>query len=110
MQKLILAEDTSNIETNISSNELKEKEKKRRRLKAKKYMSSSSEEEDLHLYKENNVTREKILPAFPQKQNFVSSDKELQNTSRQLTRNILCENTSFNAENRNGDHYIITTY
>jgi len=68
MQKLILAEDTSNIETNISSNELKEKEKKRRRLKAKKYMSSSSEEEDLHLYEENNVTREKILPAFPQKQ------------------------------------------
>lgn len=98
MQKLILAEDTSNIETNISSNELKEKEKKRRRLKAKKYLSSSSEE-DLYPYKEN--TREKILPALPQKQNFVSSDKELQDTSRQFTRNILCENTLFNAVNRN---------
>lgn len=107
MQKLILAEDTSNIETNISSNELKEKEKKRRRLKAKKYISSSSEE-DLYLHKEN-VTREKILPALPQKQNFVSSDKELQNTSTQITKNILCENTSFNVVNRKrpleGDHY-----
>ncbi|KMQ86083.1 hypothetical protein RF55_15045, partial [Lasius niger] len=77
MQKLILAEETSNIDTNSSSNELKEKEKKRRRLKARKYLSSSSEE-DLHSHKENTITREKILPAFPQKRNFMSSDKEME--------------------------------
>jgi len=102
MQKLILAEETSNIDTNLSSNELKEREKKRRRLKARKYLSSSSSE-DLHSHKENTITREKILPAFPQKRNFVSSDKEL-DTSRPLTRDILRENTLFNAitTNRNG--------
>lgn len=37
MQKLVLTQDTSNIENiEISSNELKEKKKKRRRVKTKK--------------------------------------------------------------------------
>lgn len=104
MQKLCLAEDTSNIdETGVSSNEVRERGKKRRRIKAKKYMSSSSED-DLCSYKENySITQEKNLPALPHKQHFVSNDKELLSTSTQATRDILCENT-FNAVSRNGEH------
>jgi len=59
MQKLCLAEDTSNIdETGVSSNEVREREKKRRRIKAKKYMSSSSED-DLCSYKKIIVLHKK---------------------------------------------------
>jgi len=104
MQKLCLAEDTSNIdETGVSSNEVREREKKRRRIKAKKYMSSSSED-DLCSYKKHySVTQEANLFALPQKQHFVSNDKELLSTSTQATKDILCEN---NAVNRNGEDYI----
>lgn len=63
-------------------------------------------EEDLHSYheKENSATQGKILPALPQKQHFVSNDKEVLNTTAQVTRNILCKNTFFNAISRNGEH------
>jgi len=82
MEKLVLAQDTSNIEnTEISSNELRENKKKRRRIQAKKKVSSSevsSSEEDFLLQenKENRTTQNnKILPAFPQIEHFVPKYK-----------------------------------
>ncbi|XP_071577866.1 uncharacterized protein [Temnothorax nylanderi] len=110
IEKLSLAEDTSNVdEAGISSNELREREKKRRRINAKKNFSSSSED-DVCSNKENKVTRVKTLPAFPQKQHFVSNDKKLPSTSTQVTRNVLCENTSFKTISRNdiSDNEIVT--
>ncbi|XP_071577867.1 uncharacterized protein [Temnothorax nylanderi] len=104
IEKLSLAEDTSNVdEAGISSNELREREKKRRRINAKKNFSSSSED-DVCSNKENKVTRVKTLPAFPQKQHFVSNDKKLPSTSTQVTRNVLCENTSFKTISRNDEN------
>lgn len=105
MEKLVLAEDTSNVDdTAISSNELKTREKKRRRLKAQKRFSSSSEEDNLSFSgdKENNIHQNKILPTFPQKEHFVSS--QLPNTSKHNMKNILRENTSFNAVNSNSKY------
>lgn len=71
----------------------------------KKYISSSSEE-DLHFYqdKENRITRGKILPAFPQKKHFMSSNKQLSDTSMQNIGNILREKIFFNAVSNNGKH------
>ncbi|KAL0110751.1 hypothetical protein PUN28_014004 [Cardiocondyla obscurior] len=77
MQKLVLAEDTSHVETeDISCSELKKREKKRRCIKARKVMISFSEEEDsyLHANKENNnVTQKKKLPIIPCRQSFISN-------------------------------------
>ena len=59
MEKLVIAEDTSNVDdvSSISSTEVREKGKKRRRARARKCLSSSSEDD---------IVREKILPALPQ--------------------------------------------
>lgn len=72
MEKLTLAQDTSNIDdTEMSSEELREREKKRRRMKAKKRVSSSSDEDFTD--KENSliITQSNTLPAFPTIEQFV---------------------------------------
>lgn len=107
MEKLVRAEDTSNVDdTAVSSNELKEREKKRRRLKARKHFSSSSDE-DLSFFedKENNINRQnEILPALPQIEHFVSNKKQLLGTPIQNTSNILRENSFFNAVSSNSKY------
>ncbi|XP_011689931.1 PREDICTED: uncharacterized protein LOC105451266 isoform X2 [Wasmannia auropunctata] len=103
MEKLVRAEDTSNVDdTALSSNELKEREKKRRRLKAKKQLSSSSSEEDFIFdqNKENNIRQNKILPALPRKEHFELNKKQLPGSSRE-NRTILCENSFFNVASSN---------
>lgn len=75
MEKLVLAEDTSNIDdTDISSQELRERDKKRRRMKAKKKFSSSSSDDEFSgsENKENNSTQLKTLPAYPAIDSYVS--------------------------------------
>lgn len=48
MEKLILAQDTSNVDnSDTSSEEKKERDKKKRHLKAKRKCISSSEDEEL---------------------------------------------------------------
>jgi len=71
-------------------------------LKAKRNFSSS--EEDLPKDKENNIRQDKNLPAFPQKEYFISNKKQLFSTPAQNMKNTLCENISFNAVNRNGKY------
>ncbi|KAL6417365.1 hypothetical protein ACFW04_014542 [Cataglyphis niger] len=90
MKKLVLAQDTFNIEnTEISSDESKEQRKKRRRIIAKKVSSSISKED--FLLKENKenrtFTQNKILPAFPQIEHFVPNQKS---KKRQLDINEKC--------------------
>lgn len=58
MEKLVLAQDTSNIDdSEMSLDEIKERNKKIRRVKAKKYLSSadeySDENEEYDMIKEN---------------------------------------------------------
>ncbi|KAL0120355.1 hypothetical protein PUN28_008187 [Cardiocondyla obscurior] len=71
MEKLIKAQDTSNIDdtADMSPNEVVKREKKRRRIKAKKsYSTTSSSDEDVTVDdqgKENNN-----LPAFPKINNY----------------------------------------
>ncbi|KAM0728587.1 hypothetical protein ACS0PU_004842 [Formica fusca] len=102
IQKLVRAEDTSNIDDNaISSNELREREKKKRRLKAKRNFSSSEEDSSFSEDKGNSIRQNKILPTFPRKEHFVSNKKQLLSTPIQNTRNMLRENTSFNTVNNN---------
>ncbi|XP_011859202.1 PREDICTED: uncharacterized protein LOC105556721, partial [Vollenhovia emeryi] len=90
LQKLCLAEDTSNVdETGI---EIREREKQRRRKKAKRRLSSSGDES--YSDKEND-TRYK-LPVLPKKQQFVSTKcHEILRTSEEDTSNIF-ENALFN--------------
>lgn len=62
LEKLVTAQDTSNIENDISSDELRKRNKQKRRKNAKRYFSSSSDEEN----KENQQTRKKKqLPSLP---------------------------------------------
>ncbi|XP_011858997.1 PREDICTED: uncharacterized protein LOC105556509 isoform X2 [Vollenhovia emeryi] len=93
LQKLCLAEDTSNVdETGMSSSEIREREKQRRRKKAKRRLSSSGDES--YSDKEND-TRYK-LPVLPKKQQFVSTKcHEILRTSEEDTSNIF-ENALFN--------------
>lgn len=101
MEKLVLAEDTSNIE--VSSDELKKKNRKRRRDKAKKILSSSSDEDICFNEDENNnasQTCTKLLSAYPKIGNFVSQ-KELSQKFKKLENNCTsissCQkNTSYN--------------
>ncbi|KYQ58855.1 hypothetical protein ALC60_02143 [Trachymyrmex zeteki] len=96
MVKLVRAEDTSNVDTTVSSNELRNRKKQMRRLKAKKQLSSSSSDELSSFEdKENSIQKDKILPALPQKDHFVSNKKYLPSTSIQNKAKILRENTSF---------------
>lgn len=117
LKKLKLAEDTSNVDTLVSSSELQKREqesKNRRRQKAaRKHVSSSEDSDDSDLSsvkeKENNVPQNKILPALPQKRQFVSIENyQLPSTSKQNTKNVLCDNTSFNTVNSNDSYNNIT--
>jgi len=80
MEKLVLAEDTSNIDDTMSSDGLKEQKKQRRRIKARKYMSSSSEEDVCLNNNENTCVRKNpaaLLSSYPEIENFVSSNKKM---------------------------------
>ncbi|XP_029156905.1 uncharacterized protein LOC114929503 [Nylanderia fulva] len=97
MEKLIIAEDTSNIEA--SSDELNIQKKKRRREKAKKIMSSSSDE-DLCFngdnLNENNYARQScsnLLPACPEIRNFVPQKKHMQTFTENNPTNVLYQNS-----------------
>lgn len=75
-------------------------------MKAKiKLSSSSSEEEDICLKnKENkvNIIQNKILPPFPDRGNFVSTDKAIDKPIQNIT-NILHEKNVINPMNSNGE-------
>nr|XP_012235928.1 PREDICTED: uncharacterized protein LOC105680071 [Linepithema humile] len=98
MEKLVLAEDTSNID--VSSDELKNQKKKRRREKAKKIISSSSDEDICFNEDKHNHVRQtgiKLLPPYPEIENFVSQKKlHTQKSIENNSSNVLCErNTSY---------------
>lgn len=80
MEKLIIAEDTFNVD-GMFSDELREQMKKRRRVRAKKSMSHSSDEDAYlnEIEEESNVrqTPVKFLPTYPKIGDFVSSNKKL---------------------------------
>ncbi|KYN21195.1 hypothetical protein ALC57_06437 [Trachymyrmex cornetzi] len=70
LEKLIVAQDTSNIDdTGMSSDDLREQKKKRRRIIAKKQITSSSSEDLDSNDNENTlkIEQSKIIPSFPQK-------------------------------------------
>lgn len=95
MEKLILAQDTSNVDnSDMSSEEIKERDKKRRHLKAKRKLSSSSEDEELMpaANKENQV-QNKRLPNFPKIQTYVSNTVKEKIT--QPTENLAYEENIF---------------
>jgi hypothetical protein len=96
MEKLVLAQDTSNVDdTGMSSEEIRERNKKRRRMKAKRTYnsssSSSSSEDELVTNKENCPTQNKKLPLFPQIQNFISSSTPQKDISTQQIENTACD-------------------
>lgn len=99
MQKLALAEDTSNIDR--SSDGLRELKKKKRRVKARKIISSSSDEDLFLNESDNDVNSNKILPDFPQIGNFISKshlDKSTPGSPSLLSKRIsnipkLCKRT-----------------
>lgn len=79
IEKLVIAEDTSNID-DMSSNTFREQKKQRRWQKATKNLSSSSDEdaclnvdEDSH----GRHTPAKLLPTYPQIEDFISCNKKL---------------------------------
>lgn len=98
LEKLVTAQDTSNIENDVlSSDELKEKKKQRRRINAKKCYSSSSDEE-----KENEPprARNKVIPSLPQVQDFISSIPIMNKVTK--NKNILDQEPSTSQKNNNG--------
>ncbi|XP_039309896.1 uncharacterized protein LOC120358728 [Solenopsis invicta] len=78
MDKLVLAEDTSNID--MSPDKLHKQNKIRRRMKAKKKYLSHSSSSDKN--EDDCVRSNKSLPDIPQIGNFVSSNKQHINKSR----------------------------
>lgn len=112
MEKLVRAQDTSNIDdTDMSPNELKERDKKRRRIKAKKridpiYTSTSSDEDvAVSEEKENSL----MLPPFPKIDQFVNNQEmgkqSLINKHTNNSKNILTEKTLVNTTNSNSEQY-----
>lgn len=102
MEKLILAQDTSNVDdTGMSSEEIRERNKKRRRIKAKRKLSSSSEDEELIGNKENNPTQNKKILPFPQLEKFVSSSTPLKEKSVQHIENMICDDIFTSAVSNN---------
>lgn len=95
MQKLVLAQDTSNVDdTDMSSGEVRERDKKRRHLNAKRKLSSSSEDEESMAIanKENCETQNKKFPPFPQIEKFISnSTLILKKKSTQPIKNIMSD-------------------
>ena len=106
IEKLITAQDTSNVENNeISSEELREKKKQKRRINAKRIISSSSSEEE---DKENRqIQNKKRLPSLPKLQDFVSVNTVMENivqdpcTSKNVHKEIYIDKTN-NAHTCNG--------
>lgn len=98
MEKLVLAEDTSNID--MSSDGLRLQAKKKRRLKAKKYLSSSSDE-DICYNNESNYVRQtpaKLLPVYPEIGDFVSSNQTFniqKSVKDNITNNIVHEKNTY---------------
>lgn len=84
MDKLVLAEDTSNID--MSSDGLRKQKKKKDAWKRKKLSS----DEDVSSDEENNMSSNKILPECPQIGNFVS---KLHSNTRHNIRSV--PNTSY---------------
>ncbi|XP_036140507.1 uncharacterized protein LOC118644880 [Monomorium pharaonis] len=78
MEKLTLAQDTSNVDTGLSSDELKQRNKKRRREKAKRKLSSSLEDDLLCFTenKENYPHGNKQLPPFPELDKFTQKKQK----------------------------------
>lgn len=88
LEKLTLAQDTSNIDdTGVSSDELREQKKKRRRIKAKRHLSSSSSSEDIYSNDQENrlkIKQPKILPPFPERNFTIDVDKPTQSVTNIL--------------------------
>lgn len=110
MEKLILAQATSNVDdTGISSDEMRERNKIRRRTKARKVSSSSSDEKDTE-----DLATNKELPPFPQMKQFISSSTPLKEISKQHTKKSVNKfpKTVSNNNNNNSNickyHFIIT--
>lgn len=101
MEKLILAQNTSNVDdTGMSSEEIRERNKKRRRIKAKRKLSSS-EDEELIGNKENYPTQNKKILPFPQLEKFVSSSTPLKKKSVQHIENMICDDIFTSAVSNN---------
>jgi hypothetical protein len=84
LNKLVTAQDTSNIEDEASSYELTEKKKKKRRINAKRQISSSSDEE----YEDKRKSQtKKLLPPCPQLQDF-KLRAPIENSDTSLVNNI----------------------
>ncbi|XP_067210353.1 uncharacterized protein [Linepithema humile] len=99
MEKLVLAEDTSNID--VSSDELKNQKKKRKTRESQKKIISSSSDEDICFNedKHNHVrqTGIKLLPPYSEIENFLSQKKlHTQKSIENNSSNVLCQrNTSY---------------
>jgi len=95
MDKLVLAEDTSNID--MTSDGLRKRKKEIRRVKAKKTISSSSSDEDLYLNEnEDNYDRSnKTLPHYPQIKNFVSNNLHMNRSVYNNSPSISCKKISY---------------
>lgn len=111
MEKLILAQDTSNVDdTGMSSEDIRERDKKRRRKKAKRKVSSSSEdEEELVANKENRRIPNNTLPPFPQIEKFVSSSTPLKVISTQHIENMTCDDILTSVVSNNNTNTSINT-
>jgi len=102
MEKLILAQNTSNVDdTDVPSAEIKEREKKKRRIKAKRKTlqrtKSHSQIKKIVQYKIENS-----LLFFPQIDKFrFSSSTSMKETSRQHIENTVCNNILTNAIRNN---------
>ncbi|XP_011687453.1 PREDICTED: uncharacterized protein LOC105449767 [Wasmannia auropunctata] len=110
LEKLILAQDTSNIDdTGVSSDELRQQAKKRRRIKTKKTINSSSSDfSDKDLCMNDDIERRKIqhkvvtvnkVPSFPELRHFVPSSSKMIDKSLQNIQNVSNKKASVNIMN-----------
>lgn len=112
MEKLILAQDTSNVDdTGLSSHEIKERKKKRRCAKAKRQYSSFSEDEEVVTNKENSLTKNKKLPPLPQEEYVPTSPKintPLTEIFTQRSENLICNEILANSVSNKVSLFITT--
>jgi len=97
MEKLILAQDTSNLDdTGMSSEEMRKRNKMRRRKKAKRELSSSSasssEKKKSIRNKENYLIQNKKVLPFSQLEKFVFSSTPLKEKSTQHIEDMIDSN------------------
>lgn len=110
IEKLILAQDTSNVDdTGMSSSEIRERNKKRRRTKAKRKFSScssSSENEEVIRNKENCPIQHKTVLPFPKLDKFVSNSTPLKEKSTQhIIENVICDDRTSTVSINNSTIY-----